>query len=854
MVAKQEREKEKEKKRSAAGKVLLSFGDDEEAHGPLDGKKTERLKASGVRATAVALKATATQVSGPGEYSAERLKELQKNTVQLPASKKPEKPASESIFKLSGSFKSAAAPKDDRFETSVHVIQSTEEEEEMPPPPPRPSSAANGSAAKSLQQPSAAALAALDDEEDDAFIPDADTIRRAKEKRERLRSAHLAPDYLPLGGASALMSKGGQEKDSAAAAVAESDSEEEAEEQMRISFLGDVKKGGKASNGVLAGVADDQVHQGDEEDEDDWAREQLRKGVGLPADQMPSTSGRGGAAGNGRVPGPASALTARPQTEAVAAAGEEVLKALRQGLARLQASQTGAEKQLARTSVSLQNSMAAVTTLENDLSASGEKFTFLQDMRAYIADLCDMLQHKSALVEELEDRMLEAREQRARSAVERSAADEEDEEVPAAAAVSAAMGVLGRGGSPIAAGAAAESAAGQAEGDVAGTSGPAELDEFGRDVNLMKRKEAEARTARRRQRAQTELERFDRDKGGAEPRWGEDTTDESEGEVAHYSGRRREILDSAATVFADAAEEFASLPALKARLEAWKASHGSTYRDAYMSLSAAAVFAPFVRAELLQWDPLFTGPVGFDSQQWYEQLFDYGMAASMGPGDADEELVPKLVRELVLPLGHHALRSVWNPASKRQTRAAAALLADLLVYVPADDAKMQDCLVEVRARLEDAVGQVRLPRWPRPAAEAWRPAAVLLARRFGKALRLLRAVAAFEGTLARGPLCTLAFDRLLPQVMPYLQTAAADVPVALDRAERVAAALPAPWFEAGPLKSASPLMEFLNGLARHLESQRADKRNAPLAQRLAQTLAKLGDTGRADRLSAMFKQ
>lgn len=79
-----------------------------------------------------------------------------------------------------------------------------------------------------------------------------------------------------------------------------------------------------------------QVHQGDEEDEDDWAREQLRKGVGLPADQMPSTSGRGGAAGSGRIPGPASALAARPQTEAVATAGEEVLKALRQGLARLQ--------------------------------------------------------------------------------------------------------------------------------------------------------------------------------------------------------------------------------------------------------------------------------------------------------------------------------------------------------------------------------------------------------------------------------------------------------------------------------------------------------------------------------------
>lgn len=78
-----------------------------------------------------------------------------------------------------------------------------------------------------------------------------------------------------------------------------------------------------------------------QEDDDHWAMEQLRKGVGLSADQRPSTSGRGAAAANGRAPGTAAsaaaALAAKPQTEAVVAAGEEVLKALRQGLARLQA-------------------------------------------------------------------------------------------------------------------------------------------------------------------------------------------------------------------------------------------------------------------------------------------------------------------------------------------------------------------------------------------------------------------------------------------------------------------------------------------------------------------------------------
>jgi hypothetical protein len=56
------------------------------------------------------------------------------------------------------------------------------------------------------------------------------------------------------------------------------------------------------------------------------------------------------------------------------------------------------------------------------------------------------MQDKSVLVEELEDRLLEAAEQRSRAAEERNAADAEEEEAPAAAAVAAAQGVLDRGG------------------------------------------------------------------------------------------------------------------------------------------------------------------------------------------------------------------------------------------------------------------------------------------------------------------------------------------------------------------------------------------------------------------------
>ena len=64
--------------------------------------------------------------------------------------------------------------------------------------------------------------------------------------------------------------------------------------------------------------------------------EQLRKGVGISADQLPAASASAGANGRapaGRVPG-----LLQPQAESVTAAGENVLRVLREGLARLQAS------------------------------------------------------------------------------------------------------------------------------------------------------------------------------------------------------------------------------------------------------------------------------------------------------------------------------------------------------------------------------------------------------------------------------------------------------------------------------------------------------------------------------------
>jgi GC-rich sequence DNA-binding factor len=140
------------------------------------------------------------------------------------------------------------------------------------------------------------------------------------------------------------------------------------------------------------------------------------------------------------------------------------------------------------------------------------------------------------------------------------------------------------------------------------------------------------------------------------------TTSESEDEVESYRRRREEVLEAADGAFKDADDEFGSLEAVKGRLEGWKAAYPGQYADAYMADSVPALFAPFVRRELLAWSPLddatgapptasaranggagsgIAAPApnrGFDAQEWHRLLFDYGMPADGGAparGDAD---------------------------------------------------------------------------------------------------------------------------------------------------------------------------------------------------------------------------
>ncbi|KAL3139132.1 hypothetical protein ABBQ32_005919 [Trebouxia sp. C0010 RCD-2024] len=451
------RKHQKDKKGSQ--KPQLSFDDDDEIHFAPVKRAPAKLKPDlkGLKLASDSAK-TSTQRSAPGDYSAERLLELQRNTNRLP----PSKPATDTsqataqpAFKLSGSFKKAgagaAAPEMQAAKEGAAYIPRDPDDEMPLPPPARPSS-------RPPRPPSAPAHAATSGvsgaEEGPGFeAPDADTIRRA-----RLQHAHLAPDYIPVAG-------GGMDtlRDSVKAEPGSgSDSEPEAGDQLRMTFLGDTKKRGKATPGVFAQVAEDaQAPDDDVDDDDRWINEQIKKGTAGSADPAAVAAVRSAAAAaavsaaaapsgayarqlDGMAAAPSSTSLWQQQPEQLLRAGQDVMLTLQQGVAQLQASHSNAQKQLQRTSQNLADSITSIDTFEEQLQSAGARYTFLQETKAYIADLCDMLQAKSPIVEELQEHMTGLQQHRGQVASDNSTGHDREEMAPAEAAVQAALGVLSR--------------------------------------------------------------------------------------------------------------------------------------------------------------------------------------------------------------------------------------------------------------------------------------------------------------------------------------------------------------------------------------------------------------------------
>ncbi|XP_059453248.1 transcriptional repressor ILP1 isoform X1 [Corylus avellana] len=725
----------------------------------------------------------------------------------------------------------------------------------------------------------------------DSLIPDQATIEAIRAKRERLRKSRAAaPDYISLDGGS----NHGE---------AEGLSDEEPEFRSRIAMFGEKKKTEstetkKTKKGVFEDDDGDEratsVHlakdsENGEEDKDEeekiWEEEQFRKGLGKRMDDgtsrvavtatvpvvhslqqhnsvypasVPSAVGAasiGGAIGASQG---LDALMSIPQQAEVAR------KALQESVRRLKESHGSTIMSLAKTDDDLSASLSNITALEKSLSDANEKFIFMQKLRHYVSVICDFLKDKAPYIEELEEQMQKLHEERASAILERRAADNDDELMEVEAAVSAAMSVFSQRGSSAEMIAAARSAAQAASATVREqTNLPVMLDEFGRDINLQKRMDMTRRAERRKARFNSKrISSMELDSSNQRIE-GESSSDESDSESTAYQHHRKLLLQTADQIFSDAAEEYSQLSAVKERFEKWKRDYSSSYRDAYMSLSVPAIFSPYVRLELLKWDPLHED-VDFFDMKWHSVLFNYGLptdGSDFASEDTDANLVPELVEKVALPILHHEIVHCWDMLSTRETKNAVNATGLVTSYVPASNEALSDLLAAIRTCLAEAVANLTVPTWSPLVLKAVPGAARVAAYRFGMSVRLLRNICLWKDIFALPVIEKLALDELLcGKLLPHVRSITANVHDAITRTERIIAALFGVW--AGPNVTGGrshrlqPLVDYVLLLGKTLEKKRVmgitESETSGLARRLKKLLVELNEYDNARELAKTF--
>ncbi|KAG6671418.1 hypothetical protein I3842_16G003200 [Carya illinoinensis] len=875
-------------------KKLLSFADDEDAETPSRSsssssfKRSSKTSSSSHKITSLrdrqAHSTPSVSVSNvqpqAGTYTKEALLELQKNTRTLVSSRST---SSEPSIVLKGLLKppSSSDPAISRTLRQSDDDHDVSDEDED-----------NRDRRDAQTQFASLGIGKPRDSTGSAGIPDQATINAIRAKRERLRQSRAAaPDFISLDGGS----NHGE---------AEGLSDEEPEFRGRIAMFGEKQKIDDSET-MKKGVFEDDdevVHERsvgvnlvkdsasenavEEEDEEEkmWEEEQFRKGLGKRMDDgatrvavtasvpvvqslqqqqhksvYPATvpSAVGGMSIGGAI-GDFDTMLSIPQQAEVAK------KALQENLRRLKESHGRTVISLTKTDDDLSASLSNITALEKSLSAANEKFIFMQKLRHFVSVICDFLQDKAPYIEELEEQMQKLHEERASTILERRAADNDDEHMEVEAAVNAAMSVFSQRGSSAEIIAVATSAAQAASAAVREqTNLPAKLDEFGRDINLQKRMDMSRRAERRKARSDSKRISSMEVESSNQRIEGELSSDESDGESTAYQHHRKLLLQTADQIFSDAAEEYSRLSAVKERFEKWKRDYSSSYRDAYMSLSVPAIFSPYVRLELLKWDPLHED-IDFFDMKWHSLLFDYGLLndkSDFASDDADSNLVPELVEKIALPILHHEIAHCWDMLSTRETKNAVNATSLVTNYVPASSEALSDLLVAIHTCLADAVANLTVPTWSPLVLKAVPNAARVAAYRFGKSVRLLRNVCMWKEILALPVLEKLALDELLyGKMLPHVRGIATNVHDAITRTERIIVSLSGVW--AGPnvtgerSQKLKPLVDYVLFLGKTLEKKHVmgvtESETSGLARRLKKMLVELNEYDYARDIARTF--
>jgi len=166
------------------------------------------------------------------------------------------------------------------------------------------------------------------------------------------------------------------------------------------------------------------------------------------------------------------------------------------------------------------------------------------------------------------------------------------------------------------------------------------------------------------------------------PGW---SSDEEPGVEYDFQRKLQEFWRDADGIFENVDPDFTGFAKMQEYMKEWRSNYVDDYLDAWIAVSFMKICKPFVKFELLRWNPF---EKCHDCFSWYQALRTYSGAAKDGEiikPKTDKAIIPSLTAKVVLPALTEIIKRSWNPFSQSQTDA----LMDEFDIIQAD---VGDCI------------------------------------------------------------------------------------------------------------------------------------------------------------------
>ncbi|CAD5331205.1 unnamed protein product [Arabidopsis thaliana] len=289
------------------------------------------------------------------------------------------------------------------------------------------------------------------------------------------------------------------------------------------------------------------------------------------------------------------------------------------------------------------------------------------------------------------------------------------------------------------------------------------------------------------------------------------TDDESDCETSAYEEARDSLLQRADKIFSDASVVYSELSRVKSIFKRGARHPSPAFRAAYTSLTVPSMYSPYLKLELLRWDPLHQD-VDFSDMNWHGLLFHSRIVCGSTPVCTNPNFVSELVKYVAVPILHHRIVRCWDILSTRETRNVVAATSLVARYVFPSSEALAELSLAIHARLVEAIIAISVPTWDPQVSKDVPNAPQVAAYRFGTSVRLMRNICMWKDVMELPVLEKLALsDLLFGKVLPHVRSIASESNIhdAVTKTERIVASLSGVWTGPSVTRTHSHLLQPL---------------------------------------------